>query len=373
MGLLRSEEMSSGMLILPAGEGGKLARDYIDALGKKTSIQFEDMNAKDMKRPYRKQIQRLEEMERILRFLHEEAARLDMPPVRSVDPVGSFLESDSLEPYVMTAEEKQLQKTYKEITQLKERDNEIIYKRDQIQEEVFVLEEATKIMAHSHSRDRGNDLTQPLTARILKAQAGVIPSDQQVRFARTIFRATRGNTFAHYSPIAEPVVDPKTGTKVQKSVFVILFQGMQDSKESALHEKVRKLCQTFGVNAYDWPDTHHDCYERLKVQKTLLEEKQKLIKSTEDHMRDEFQKLAVADQTGKGRNSKLEDLRLFLRKGEVHLCSSEHVCRNKECSSVPSELLVCHGGQRQDPGSVEVHVEGVWYKGRGCKSHAFGR
>merc|ERR1719443_1488095 len=54
--------------------------------------------------------------------------------------------------------------------------------------------------------------------------AGVIPQEEQDRFARALFRATRGNTFTHFQQIFEPMQDPKTGKSVHKSVFVIYFQ-----------------------------------------------------------------------------------------------------------------------------------------------------
>merc|ERR1719473_2717 len=54
--------------------------------------------------------------------------------------------------------------------------------------------------------------------------AGVIEQAEQDRFARALFRATRGNTFTHFQPIYEPMKDPKSGKSVIKSVFVIYFQ-----------------------------------------------------------------------------------------------------------------------------------------------------
>ena len=73
MGLLRSETMQHGTLVLPVQD----ARKYIDKIGKDVSIQFEDMNAHQMRRPYRKFIQRIDEMERILRFIFEELSKTE--------------------------------------------------------------------------------------------------------------------------------------------------------------------------------------------------------------------------------------------------------------------------------------------------------
>lgn len=55
--------MKHGTLVLPADR----ARDFIELLGSKAHIQFLDMNAHTMHRQYKRYVQRIEEMERILR------------------------------------------------------------------------------------------------------------------------------------------------------------------------------------------------------------------------------------------------------------------------------------------------------------------
>merc|ERR1719162_2049636 len=72
--------------------------------------------------------------------------------------------------------------------------------------------------------------------------AGVIPQDEQDRFSRALFRATRGNTFTHFQQIFEPMQDPKSGKPVSKSVFVIYFQDHARSATSAMNEKIQKVC-----------------------------------------------------------------------------------------------------------------------------------
>ena len=54
MGILRSETMRHGTLVLPS----ERARSFVDILGKTVQIQFEDMNALSLIRNYRKYIQR---------------------------------------------------------------------------------------------------------------------------------------------------------------------------------------------------------------------------------------------------------------------------------------------------------------------------
>jgi V-type H+-transporting ATPase subunit a len=54
MGILRSETMKHGTIILPS----ERARYFVELLGRKVQLQIEDMNAISMKRNYRKYIQR---------------------------------------------------------------------------------------------------------------------------------------------------------------------------------------------------------------------------------------------------------------------------------------------------------------------------
>ena len=54
MGILRSETMRHGTLVLPA----ERARVFVENLGKSVQVQIEDMNAVSLRRNYRKYIQR---------------------------------------------------------------------------------------------------------------------------------------------------------------------------------------------------------------------------------------------------------------------------------------------------------------------------
>ena len=54
MGILRSETMKHGTLVLPA----ERARSYVETLGERVQVQIQDMNQASMKRNYRKYIQR---------------------------------------------------------------------------------------------------------------------------------------------------------------------------------------------------------------------------------------------------------------------------------------------------------------------------
>lgn len=74
--MLRSEEMCSGTLVLPVEK----ARHFLDVLGQTVNLQFCDSfaNSVVLHRPFRKYMQRIEEVERIIRFLVEECRRREL-------------------------------------------------------------------------------------------------------------------------------------------------------------------------------------------------------------------------------------------------------------------------------------------------------
>merc|ERR1719478_509000 len=109
--------------------------------------------------------------------------------------------------------------------------------------------------------------------------AGVIPQDEQDRFARALFRATRGNTFVHFQEIHEPMQDPKSGKAVKKSVFVIYFQDQR--APSAMSERVHKICNCAGVNTYHWPSSAESAEERKKNLEAQVSDQGQALKAHE--------------------------------------------------------------------------------------------
>jgi V-type H+-transporting ATPase subunit a len=238
--------MKHGTLVLPTDR----ARDFIDLIGEKTNMQFEDMNARDMQRPYKKYIQRIDEMERILRFLGDEVGKIPSVHVLK-DYLDDFLAHTN--DYKLDDVESQLKRIHDDFVQFKENNSSLVSKRNAALEELYVVktalvqighrssgksqvvgkeaeqfdyEEAQSLLADEDSKRRGETMFSNI--------AGVIPQDEQDRFARALFRATRGNTFVHFQEIHEPMQDPKSGKAVKKSVFVVYFQDQRSQSISAM-------------------------------------------------------------------------------------------------------------------------------------------
>lgn len=328
MGLLRSEQMKHGTLVLPVDR----ARHFIDLIGSSTNMQFEDMNAREMHRPYKKYVQRIDEMQRILRFLNDELQRIPEAEVIT-DNMEDFLEH--AENYKMDEVEAMLKQTHHDFTEFKENNMQLIAKRNAALENRYVVQTAIASMVQlntpsknvgRHKKDEDAydyDSTRSLLedegstrSRALEAMfsniAGVIPQDEQDRFARALFRATRGNTFTHFQQIFEPMQDPKTGKPVAKSVFVIYFQDHARSATSAMNDKIQKICSSFGVNTYQWPATSESAVELQQALKAQVEDQERLLRAHENFVRMECATLLEPPRLGA--NSLIEDWRLFCLK-----------------------------------------------------------
>mmetsp|Transcript_55500 Transcript_55500/g.160822 ORF Transcript_55500/g.160822 Transcript_55500/m.160822 type:complete len:857 (-) Transcript_55500:210-2780(-) len=335
MGILRSEQMQYGTLVLPVDR----ARQFIDIIGASTKMQFEDMNARNLHRPYKKYIQRIDEMERILRFLNQELTRMPDAQVTK-NKVDNFLEN--ADEYKLDEVEARLKQLHQDFIQFKDNNAKLTGRRNAALEERYVVQTAIASMAQVSSSlqpasqrrpsevlhdddfefaasrsllddEEGYTSTRRTLETMFSNIAGVIPQAEQDRFARTLFRATRGNTFTHFQQIFEPMRDPKTGLEVQKSVFVIYFQDHRaGSAISAMNEKITKICQSYGVNTYRWPTNQQvarDMHMSLQVQ---VEDQERLLKAHENFVRSEAESLLSV--TRPGGNSLIEEWRLFCMK-----------------------------------------------------------
>ncbi|KNA09691.1 hypothetical protein SOVF_150640 [Spinacia oleracea] len=77
---------------------------------------------------------------------------------------------------------------------------------------------------------------------------GLVPREKSMAFERILFRATRGNVFLKQAVLEYPVVDPASGHKVEKNVFVIFYSGERAKS------KIVKICDAFGANCYSFSD-----------------------------------------------------------------------------------------------------------------------
>ncbi|KAF8360110.1 unc-32 [Pristionchus pacificus] len=107
--------------------------------------------------------------------------------------------------------------------------------------------------------------------------AGVIQRERIPAFERLLWRACRGNVFLRHSEIDDVLNDTATGEPINKSVFIIFFQGDQ------LKTKVKKICEGFRATLYPCPDTPSERREMSIGVMTRIEDLKTVLGQTQDH------------------------------------------------------------------------------------------
>lgn len=260
MDLLRSEPMQLVQLIIPV-ESAHRSITYLGDLG---LFQFKDLNAEKspFQRTYAGQIKRCGEMARKLRFFREQMVKAGLSP--SMRSIGSNdidldhlevklgeLEAELLE---INANNEKLQRTYNELLEYKlvlQKAGEFFHSA---QNSAAARQREFEVQ---HSGDGSIDspllleqemVTDPSKQVKLGFVSGLVPREKSMAFERIMFRAIRGNVFLKQAVVDDPVVDPVSGEKVEKNVFVIFFSGERAKN------KILKICDAFGANRYPFTD-----------------------------------------------------------------------------------------------------------------------
>lgn len=111
--------------------------------------------------------------------------------------------------------------------------------------------------------------------------AGVLPSDDKVRFERMIYRATRGNCYLRFSPLSSRALDA-SGKQIDKTCFIVFY------KSRAIESKIRRICDAFGAHRYDLTNLNRP-YELDRQQqqnhREMVDAKTIIDKNTEARLR----------------------------------------------------------------------------------------
>jgi len=315
--------MKYGTLVLPVQD----SRQYIEKLGgPEVNVQFEDM--KDMRRPYRKNVQRIDEMERIIRWLLEEIKRSGRGEVITKKKVNEFFDSTSNGAFTLDSIEGELKRMYDTFLSLKGKNDALLEAHGRTEEELKLIEEAIKLLS-SGSGGASDDLglEAPLMgedAAATRPVTGVVPLENKARLQSAIWKAGRGNAYGVFSDVV-------FGEAVKKCVFVVYI-----CQADYLEGKIKKVCQAFGARTdYDWPANVQQAEGRKVNLETKLVEQKNVIMAHKKFVGEEVERLVAP--TTQGSNSKIEDWRLF--------CMKE--------KSIYSVLNMCQGDA-----SLQVNV---WY------------
>ncbi|XP_061395109.1 V-type proton ATPase 116 kDa subunit a1-like [Musca vetustissima] len=272
--MFRSEKMSLCQVFLQP----EAAYETIAQFGEEGCVQFRDMNdgLTSYQRKFVSEVRRCDEMERKIRFIENE--------IRKDDITIPELEPEAIPPAPKPREmidlEAQLEKTEKEIIELAQNDVKLKSNYLELTEMLRVLEktqsffedqqvvnmELSKNADDHHAQGGGH----------LGFVAGVVSRDREFAFERMLWRVARGNVYVKRSQLEESLKDPKTGSVMYKTVFVVFFQGEQ------LRSRVKKICTGFHASMYPCPEDHFERNDMIKGLRTRLDDLKVVLQQTED-------------------------------------------------------------------------------------------
>ncbi|XVF73847.1 hypothetical protein PTKIN_Ptkin13bG0014200 [Pterospermum kingtungense] len=154
----------------------------------------------------------------------------------------------------MNANNEKLQQSYNELIEYKL----VVHKAGEFFQSAQRSAAARQTEAEAQQRGEGSIdspllvekemVTDPLKQVKLGFVSGLIPRRKSLAFERILFRATRGNVFLKQSVVEYPVIDPASGEKVEKNMFLVFYSGER------ARNKIVKICEAFGANIYPFTE-----------------------------------------------------------------------------------------------------------------------
>ena len=221
-------------------------------------------------RRYVKYVKRCDELERKLRFFYGELNKFDLEAT-TAGSVDAFLEesvgTQKIDPMSsLEALEKELEVYEDQLRELNSYNEQLTHEFNEKVELQEVLEKARNFYEFDRSELSGKTRLDIMRFNCI---AGVVSTEEKVRFDRMIFRTTRGNSLVRFAPIDHSTTDPQSGRESEKSVFLIFY------KSATIENKLKKICDAFLAHRYMLPDMD----DLSSVQKLLDENRMELIDS----------------------------------------------------------------------------------------------
>jgi len=200
-------------------------------------------------RRYVSYVKRCDAIERILRFFYNELNKFGIE-AEMAGSIDSFLNksvgTQKVDPMSsLEALENELEVYVKQIQELNSLNEQLTHEFNEKVELHEVLEKCRNFYDFDKWALSGKTRLDMLRFNTI---AGVVNTEDKVRFERMIFRTTRGNSMIKFAPIEHSIWDPETGKESEKSVFLVFF------KSAAIEIKLKKICDAFMAHRYTLPD-----------------------------------------------------------------------------------------------------------------------
>lgn len=295
MGLFRSEDMSLYEISIPKDN----AWDIMNTLGNLDALHFIDLNTQEQpfNLTFAGWVKRCDDALRKISLIKEECGRLNVDLKKPRD-ASSFLENiqavyrNRKRSCSLYFEEIEAEINKKEtfvsqqidiLKKMHEDLNHLIQYKTVLSKAASVIGGGKllgdKSMSMDVSRDSvdvheslvgGNEIT-------IGHIAGTILKEEQERFNRLIFRATRGNAIACFREFTKPVYD-YFGKESMKSVYIIVFQ-----EGEFIRERITKICDSFMGDRYEIP--HGGFTDKLQDLERKIRDAKKILTNTRDETR----------------------------------------------------------------------------------------
>ncbi|KAJ5762340.1 uncharacterized protein N7511_005722 [Penicillium nucicola] len=303
----RSADMSLTQLYI----ANEIGREVVSALGEVGEVQFRDLNpdTNAFQRTFTKEIRRLDNVERQLRYFHSQMDKAAIPMRSSSDfsdtlaaPLASEIDeladrSESLEQRIVSLNDsyETLKKREVELTEWRWvlREAGGFFDRAHTQTEdirnSFDNDEAPLLRDVEQHAPRQNGDThgqQSFSEMNIGFVAGVIPRDRIGAFERILWRTLRGNLYMNQSEIPEPIIDPVTNEEIHKNVFVIFAHGKN------ILAKIRKISESLNASLYGVDENSELRRDQIHEVNTRLGDVGNVLNNTKNTLDAELRQIA---------------------------------------------------------------------------------
>ncbi|ORY12864.1 V-type ATPase, V0 complex, 116kDa subunit family [Clohesyomyces aquaticus] len=290
--LFRSADMSLTQLYI----ANEIGREVVSALGELGVMDFRDLNSETtaFQRTFTREIRRLDNVERQLRYFHGQMEKASIP-IRSIYDFNNPFTSPSASEIDELADKSQSLEN--RISSLNESYETLKRREVELTEWRWVLREAggffdrargqTEEIRHSLDNDDAPLLRdveqhgqgepageQSFSVMNIGFVAGVIPRERIAAFERILWRTLRGNLYMNQSEIPEPIINPENNEEISKNVFIIFAHGKE------IIAKIRKISESLGADLYSVDENSELRRDQIREVNTRLSDLASVLRNT---------------------------------------------------------------------------------------------